>query len=456
MATASEIVEGLKKLNLGASNTDLSSLQGGALEGLVNQLVPERKPIDPALLALIASARMTEASSKPGATALGGFGSGITAGASAYLQDKKIQEATDAKRVSTLVSLASTLGKGKAEKLYTFSKPTIIGGVSYKKGATKFFTNQELNRLDDDTKSGIVTYTAPKEQEIKTYKGEFDGNLYYKNGPFAGKRVEDNNGNFIDRNKSTELSIGDDTQKVSRFEKKDDEQKPAFAPLNMKQQDNFLKVKDKYNISKYVKDYNDKLGHMDNVFTSYDQVYKLDRPGAGDLALIFSFMKMLDPRSVVREGEFDVAKKVGGPADFLVQTVNYVKNGGILSDLTRRSFRDMAYAQYKNATENLKAQNEEEIETGEVIRLEENVIQTYLKDPKQYTFSTDTYKIILPKNKNVKSLKEFFLSNGYSVDDIQYMIGGENVKNNSTLKTNIRDILKEVKNKSFVLKPRVR
>ena len=73
MATASEIVEGLKKLNLGASNTDLSSLQGGALEGLVNQLVPERKPIDPALLTLIASARMTEASSKPGATALGGF-----------------------------------------------------------------------------------------------------------------------------------------------------------------------------------------------------------------------------------------------------------------------------------------------------------------------------------------------------------------------------------------------
>ena len=466
MATAQEILDNLKNalgttdamigdFSAGVSNTDVSNLQGGALGGLVNQLVPERKPIDPALLALIGFSRMAEASSKPGATGLGAFGSGITAGAGAYLKDKQLQEASDAKRTSTLVTLASTLGKGKSEKLYTFTKPTIIDGVSYEKGATKFFTNSELNKLDDNTKSGIVTYTAPA-TEIKTYKGEFDGNLYYKNGEHAGKRVEDNNGNFIDYNKSTESSIGDDTQKVSRFEKKEDEQKPAFAPLNMKQQDNFLKVKDKYKTSKFVKDYNDKLGHMDNVFTSYDQVYKLDRPGAGDLALIFSFMKMLDPRSVVREGEFDVAKKVGGPADFLVQTANYIKNGGILSDLTRRSFRDMAYAQYKNATVNLKTQNEEEIKTGDVLRLEENVIKTYLKEPKQYTFDTDTYKIILPKKQNIKGLKEFFLTNGYSVDDIQYMVGGENVKNNESLKKTIRDILKDVKEKSFILKPRVR
>ena len=165
---------------------------------------------------------------------------------------------------------------------------------------------------------------------------------------------------------------------------------------------------------------------------------------------------MLDPRPVVREGEFDVAKKVGGPADFLVQTANYIKNGGILSDLTRRSFRDMAYAQYKNATVNLKTQNEEEIKTGDVLRLEENVIKTYLKEPKQYTFDTDTYKIILPKKQNIKDLKEFFLTNGYSVDDIQYMVGGENVKNNESLKKTIRDILKDVKEKSFILKPRVR
>jgi len=472
MATSAEILENLKralnttdgminelgkpKTNAGASNTDMSQLDSGALAGLVNQLVPERKPIDPALLALIGFSKFTEASSKPGATALGGFGSGLTAGASAYLQDKKIQEASDTKRASTLVTLASTLGKGKAEKLYTFSKPTIIDGVSYDKGATKFFTNQQLNRLDTDTKSGIITYTKPVEQEIKTYTGQFDGNLYYKNGKYAGKRVEDNKGNFINYDKSESSSIGDGSQKVNIFDNKDDEEKPAFAPLNLKQQENYLKVKEKYKNSKFVKDYNDKLGHMDNVFTSYDQVYKLDRPGAGDLALIFSFMKMLDPRSVVREGEFDVAKKVGGPADFLVQTANYIKNGGMLSDLTRRSFRDMAYAQYENSTVNLKTQNEEEYNVGDVLRLEENVVKTYLKKPKQYTFQTDTYQIMLPKKQSIKDLKEFFLTNGYSVDDIQYMIGGENVKNNDTFKNNIRDILKEVKKKSFILTPRVR
>ena len=108
MATAEEILENLKNalgttdamigdLSKGVSNTNVASLQGGALGGLVNQLVPERKPIDPALLALIGFSRMAEASSKPGATGLGAFGSGLTAGAGAYLKDKQLQEASDAK-----------------------------------------------------------------------------------------------------------------------------------------------------------------------------------------------------------------------------------------------------------------------------------------------------------------------------------------------------------------------
>tara|TARA_R100000734_G_C3317870_1_gene111385 strand:- start:997 stop:2352 length:1356 start_codon:yes stop_codon:yes gene_type:complete len=450
--TAEELIKAL-----GAANQQ--DLQGGALGGLINTLAPRREPIDPALLALIGFTQLGTASSRPGATVVGAGTEALGSVAKTYLQDKRDQEKSDLTRATTLVSLATQLGKPKAEKLYTFTKPTNIDGVDYKKGDTKFFTNKELNNLDDTIKRNIVTYSAPKDSEIKTYTGQFDGNLYYKTGPNKGKRVEDNSGNFINYDKTDQSSIGEGSSKVDIFEKKDDakpNQQVVFKPLNLKQKENFLKVKEKYQGKQFVKDYNDKLGHMDNVFTAYNQVYELDRPGAGDLALIFSFMKMLDPRSVVREGEFEVAKKVGGPADFLVQTANYIKNGGILSDLTRRSFRDLAYAQYKNATTNLETQNEEEIKVGNVLGLDKAVIQSYIKSPKQYTLATDTYKIILPKKTNKQAFEKFFLENNYTIDDIEYMLGGENVKDNETLKRTILDILKDVQAKRFTLKPKVR
>tara|TARA_B100001057_G_scaffold94158_2_gene90475 strand:- start:1829 stop:3241 length:1413 start_codon:yes stop_codon:yes gene_type:complete len=450
----------IQALSGGASNTDLSSLEGGALGSLLDRLVPKREPIDPALLALIGFSELGAKSSVPGATAFGAGSQALNTVAKAYLQDQRDQEKSDLARATTGISLATQLGKPKTEKLYSFTKPTTIDGVTYKKGATKFFTNKELNNLDDTVKANIVTYSAPKGTgEIETYISQFDGNLYHKKGPNKGKRVEDDSGKFINYEKTEQSSIGENEQKVDIFEKKDDakaKEEVAFAPLNLKQKENFIKVKDKYQSKQFVKDYNDKLGHMDNVFTAYNQVYELDRPGAGDLALIFSFMKMLDPRSVVREGEFEVAKKVGGPADFLVQTANYIKNGGILSDLTRRSFRDLAYAQYKNATNNLTTQNEEEVNVGEVLGLEKKVIETYIKSPKQYTLATDTYKIILPKKTNKQELSKFFLENNYTVDDIEYMLGGENVKDNNSLKRTILDILKDVQNKRIVLKPKVR
>ena len=449
--TAEELIK-----SLGAANQQ--NLQGGALGGLIDRLAPAREPIDPALLALIGFSELGAQASRPGATALGAGSQAISTVAKTYLQDKRDQEKADLSRATTAISLATQLGKPKTEKLYSFTKPTTIDGVSYNKGDTKFFTMKELNDLDSSAKGNIVTYSPPKDSEIKTYTGQFDGNLYYKTGPNKGKRVEDNSGNFINYDKTEESSIGEGSSKVNIFDKQEDKttEENVFQPLNLKQKEDFVKVKDKYQSKQFVKDYNDKLGHMDNVFTAYNQVYELDRPGAGDLALIFSFMKMLDPRSVVREGEFEVAKKVGGPADFLVQTANYIKNGGILSDLTRRSFRDLAYAQFKNAVTNLNTQNEEEVNVGNILGLKENVIKTYLKTPKQYEFATDTYKIILPKKTTKDGLSKFFLENNYSIDDIEYMLGGENVKDNESLKTNILDILRDVKNKRIILKPKVR
>lgn len=55
----------------------------------------------------------------------------------------------------------------------------------------------------------------------------------------------------------------------------------------------------------------------------------------GDLALVYSFMKTLDPGSVVKEGEFKAAASAAGLSDRIVTSVGKVDNGEILSPAQR-------------------------------------------------------------------------------------------------------------------------
>tara|TARA_S200000501_G_scaffold170815_1_gene160890 strand:- start:380 stop:1714 length:1335 start_codon:yes stop_codon:yes gene_type:complete len=57
--------------------------------------------------------------------------------------------------------------------------------------------------------------------------------------------------------------------------------------------------------------------------------------GIGDIAAIFSFMKSLDPRSVVREGEFAMAGQAGGVWQDLQNTVNRLQTGQRLTPKVR-------------------------------------------------------------------------------------------------------------------------
>ena len=59
---------------------------------------------------------------------------------------------------------------------------------------------------------------------------------------------------------------------------------------------------------------------------------------AGDLALIFNFMKMLDPGSVVREGEFATAQNAAGVPDQIRNIFNRVASGERLNDNQRGDF----------------------------------------------------------------------------------------------------------------------
>lgn len=74
-----------------------------------------------------------------------------------------------------------------------------------------------------------------------------------------------------------------------------------------------------------------------------------DPSPAGDLALIFNYMKVLDPGSTVREGEFANAQNAGGVDDRARSLYNQVREGTRLTPEQRRDFVERAYGLYDEA-----------------------------------------------------------------------------------------------------------
>jgi hypothetical protein len=79
-----------------------------------------------------------------------------------------------------------------------------------------------------------------------------------------------------------------------------------------------------------------------------------DNSAAGDLSMIFAFMKMLDPTSVVRETEFANAQNAAGIPERVQNTWNKALNGERLSPAQREDF----IRQAKNLYETRKSRNE--------------------------------------------------------------------------------------------------
>jgi hypothetical protein len=72
---------------------------------------------------------------------------------------------------------------------------------------------------------------------------------------------------------------------------------------------------------------------------------------AGDLALIFNYMKILDPGSTVREGEFATAQNSAGVPDRMRAQYNSVINGQRLGDTQRKDFADRSTKLYRKAVD---------------------------------------------------------------------------------------------------------
>lgn len=75
---------------------------------------------------------------------------------------------------------------------------------------------------------------------------------------------------------------------------------------------------------------------------AYGKIQAVSDTGPGDVSLIFQYMKLLDPGSVVRESEFSLAEDTGGIGDRFKGFVQRVENGQRLTPAMRKAFIDEA------------------------------------------------------------------------------------------------------------------
>lgn len=73
----------------------------------------------------------------------------------------------------------------------------------------------------------------------------------------------------------------------------------------------------------------------------------LDKTGAGDMTLVFQFMKMLDPGSTVREGEFATAANSGGVPSAVQGLYNKALGEGSIGDKARKEILGQANRIYQ-------------------------------------------------------------------------------------------------------------
>lgn len=108
-----------------------------------------------------------------------------------------------------------------------------------------------------------------------------------------------------------------------------------------------------------------------------------DPSAAGDMALIFNYMKMLDPASVVRESEFALAAQAGNYGDRIQAAFNRVASGQRLAAKQRADFVGRARKLYAEATDIHSKRKDEFKRLAEANKL----------NPKHVTFNRQFYKI---------------------------------------------------------------
>jgi len=131
------------------------------------------------------------------------------------------------------------------------------------------------------------------------------------------------------------------------------------------------------------------------VRNAYDRVLRSaeDPSAAGDLALIFNYMKILDPGSVVREGEFATAANSGSIPSRITAQYNKILEGERLDSKMRDDFVTKAKSLYDGRKGTYKKESESFIDLSKRYGLNpENVVLDYFLDEREVTKTQEENK----------------------------------------------------------------
>ena len=118
-----------------------------------------------------------------------------------------------------------------------------------------------------------------------------------------------------------------------------------------------------------------------DVVSSYNKILGASPTAAGDLSLIFAYMKMLDPGSVVREGEQASAANARGVPEAIRTMYNRVISGERLGKNQREDFKNQAVGLYKSQMKSQKRFDDQYKELAKRYDLDPSNIVVDWNDP---------------------------------------------------------------------------
>ncbi len=90
------------------------------------------------------------------------------------------------------------------------------------------------------------------------------------------------------------------------------------------------------------KEFTKQSGDFIKMRDAFNKIQSASDTGAGDVSLIFSFMKIIDPGSTVREGEFATAEQTAGVPTRITNLYNKAVDGDRLGNEQREAFKSEA------------------------------------------------------------------------------------------------------------------
>lgn len=237
-------------------------------------------------------------------------------------------------------------------------------GVAYDSGA---YANKVVGVLGRAPKApSSQNQQAPASQVTQSFDDYIKQKEAASGMSFTpAKRQQEYNSYLASQKQATAAAVKEATGNVFEpvLKPADSKFTPQFysTKLGQKILDNEMQAKSKFETNPIVKDFNDVQSRVIEMQGYIDSGVR----GPADLASVFSFMKALDPNSVVREAEYDNAAKSGNLFNGVWAKFNgYFKDGGgFLPDSVKNDFltlmkrtlesKTSSYNNYASQTRNI-------------------------------------------------------------------------------------------------------